>query len=259
MRLTFRATAGAVVAAGLVAALAVGTVSAVGPSPSSPAIPSTDSARCAPPAQGEGAESVGNLRRFGDCEIDRRLAFLARLASRVADAPALSDAHRQALADEIATTTSGLTALRATIDHETDVAALKADLKRIATDYRVYVLVAPKARLVIRADRLDAGYARFETVEQRLADAIATAKAAGKDVTAAQAAYDAMTAKVDDAEALLGPVAGSILPLTPADWNAGTARPALVAARSTLGEVGRLFAGARADARACARALRALR
>jgi len=258
MRLTLRATAGTLAAAGLLVTLAAGTVSAVAPSPL-PAEPPTDSARCVQPAQGEGVDSVGNLRRFGDCEVDRRLALLDRLASNLAGSTALTDTHRAALAAEITATTAGLTALRSTIDHETDVDALRADVKRIATDYRVYLLVAPKARLVVVADRLASGYDRFDTVEQRLADAIATAKAAGKDVATAQAAYDAMTASVDQAEGLLGPVAATILPLTPADWNAGTAKPALDSARSTLRQVGRLFAGARADARTCARALRALR
>jgi hypothetical protein len=258
MRLTLRATAGPVLAGSLLVAVLAGTVAAAGPTPL-PAIPAADSARCARPAQGEGVDSVGNLRRYGDCEIDRRLALLERLADQVADASALTAAHRTALAGEIAATARRLEALRVTIDRETNVDALKAAIGRIATDHRVYVLVAPKTRLIILADRLAAGYSRFEAVQQRLADEIARAKAAGKDTAAAQAAYDAMTAKIEKAEGLLGPVAGSILPLTPTDWNAGTAKPALVAARSTLREVAGLFAGARADARTCAKALRVLR
>jgi hypothetical protein len=256
MRFSFRAPASALVVAGLVAALAAGTVSAVGPSPD-PAIPATDSARCARPAQGEGVDSVGNLRSFGACEIHRRLALLERLAGRVAHSATLTGADRTALSGEIASTTAGLTALGSTIANETVVAALKADIQKIATDYRVYVLVEPKTRLVIAADRLSAGYDRFATVEQRLAASIAAAKVAGKDVTQAQAAYDAMVAKVGQAEGLLGPVVGTILPLTPAGWNAGTAKPVLESARSTLRQVSQLFAGARADARQCVQALRA--
>ena len=255
MRFSLRAPASALVVAGLVAALAAGTVSAVGPSPD-PAIPATDSARCARPAQGEGVDSVGNLRSFGACEINRRLALLQRLAERVADSAMLTGADKTALSGEIASTTAGLTALGSTIGGENNVVALKADIQKIATDYRVYVLVGPKTRLVIAADRLSAGHVRFATVEQRLAASIAAAATAGKDVTQAQAAYAAMVAKVAQAEALLGPVVGTILPLTPAGWNAGTAKPVLEWARSTLRQVGQLFAGARADARKCAQLLR---
>lgn len=258
MRITFSRTAGAALAAGLAVVLAAGSALAAPPSPA-PAAPSTETARCLRPAEGDGAGAAAALRSFGDCEIDRRLAFLGRLSTAVAGSKALTSEHRSALSAEIAGSTAGLTSLRAAIDGETDLAALRADVGRIATDYRVYLLVGPKARLVMAADRLSVGYDRFEKVETRLADAIAKAKGAGKDVGAAQAAFDAMTGKVDRAETLLGPVATSILPLTPADWNAGSARPVLRDARSSLREVGRLFADARADARACASALRGLR
>ena len=255
MRISFRAPASALVVAGLAATLAVGTVSAVDPS-LDPAIPATDSARCAQPALGEGVDSVGNLDSFGACEINRRLALLQRLAGRVAASTTLTSADETALSGEIASATAGLAALGSTIAGETDVVALKADIQKIATDYRVNVLVEPETRLVIAADRLSADYARLATVEQRLVAAIAAATTAGKDVSQAQAAYDAMVAKVAEAEGLLGPAVGTILLLTPAGWNAGTAKPVLESARSTLRQVRQLFAGARADARKCAQLLR---
>ncbi len=248
---------GGLIVAGLFLLGTVGTVSAADTTATSTA--TTDSARCAKPVLTGADHGVGELRRFGDCEIDRRLTLLGALSTRVSASTTLTDADRSALSAQIASTVSGLTALRATIDHETDVTALKADIRKIATDYRVYLLVAPKTRLVIAADTLQAGYTKFDAVEQRLADAITAAKAAGKDVTQAQSDYDAMTSKVDQAETLLTPVVGTIINLTPADWNAGTAGPALNNARSTLLQVRGLFAGARADARACRADLLALR
>jgi hypothetical protein len=245
------------VSAGLLVLGSVGAVSAADPT----AVPAADSARCARPAAAElsaADHGIGVLRRLGDCEIGRRLVLLDRLGSRVDGSANLTTAHRTALAGQIDATTSGLIALRTAIDHETDLTALKADLRKIVTDYRVYVLVSPKSNLVIAADTLQAGYTSFGVVEGRLADAIAAAKAAGKDTTKAQADYDAMIAKVDQAEALLAPVAGSIIDLTPADYNAGTARPVLQAAHNSLRQVRGLFAGARADARACRADLRAL-
>lgn len=217
-----------------------------------------DAAHCLRPNLTAADNGVGELRRFGDCEIDRRLALLGRLSVRVEGSTTLTAADRTALSTQIASTASGLSALRDTIDHETDLAALKADIKKIAIDYRVYLLVAPETTLVIRADRLQAAYVRFENVEQRLANAIAAAKAAGKDVTRAQSDYDAMVSKVDQAESLLAPVVGSIISLTPADYNAGTAGPALKAARSTEVQVAGLFRAAAVDARACAAALKTI-
>ena len=246
---------GSIVVAGLIVLGSVGVASAA----DATATPTTDAARCAKPVLSAADHGVGALRAFGDCEIDRRLTLLGTLASRVSGSTTLTDADRLALSTGISSTVSGLTALRATIDGETDVDALKADIRKIVTDYRVYVLVTPKTGLVIAADTLQVGYTKFDAVDQRLADAIAAAKAAGKDTTKAQADYDAMTSKVDQAERLLTPVVGTIIGLTPADYNAGTAHPALVDARTTLRQVRGLFAGARADARACRADLLALR
>ncbi len=245
---------GGLLVAGLIVLGSVGGVTAA----STTSTPTQDPATCAKPNLSGADHGIGELRRFGDCEIDRRLTVLGRLATRVSDSPTLTDADRAALSSQISSTQSGLTALRNTIDHETDVTALKADIRNIATDYRVYVLVVPKTVEVIAADRLQAGYTRFENVEQRLANAIAAAKAAGKDVTQAQADYDAMASKVDEAESLLTPVVGSIINMTPADWNTGTAGPALKSARGTLLQVRGLFTGAHPDARACVADLRAL-
>lgn len=246
---------GSIAAAGLLLFGAIGVASAA----DATATPTTDAARCAKPVLSAADHGVGALRAFGDCEIDHRLTVLGQLSSRVSGSTTLTDADRSALSSEISSTVSGLTALRGTIDGEANVDALKADIRTIVTDYRVYVLVTPKTGLVIAADTLQVGYTKFDSVEQRLAAALATAKAAGKDTTKAQADYDAMTAAVNQAETLLHPVVGTIIGLTPADYNAGTAHPALADARTTLRQVRGLFAQARTDARACRADLVALR
>jgi len=57
----------------------------------------------------------------------------------------------------------------------------------------------------------------------RSGGAIATAEANGKDVTAAQASLTSMNGEVAAAMALASPLPGRLLPLTAAQWNAGTA------------------------------------
>ncbi len=254
MRTSLGITATALLAVGLLVLTSVGAVSAA----EDQVTPRPGDRSCRLPASERAENSVGNLRQVGDCMIDRRLELLGRLADRVDSAKVLTDADRSALSGQIAAASSGLTALRDTIDHETDVDALKADLKKIVTDYRVYVLVAPKTRLVIGADGALLVAGRFDTLGAKLAGRIADAAAQGKDVTAAQAALDAMNAKVSQARGLAQPLPAALLPLTAADYNAGTAQPVLNNARATLVQTRDLLKGARADAKACARALRAL-
>lgn len=201
---------------------------------------------------------VGNLRKLGDCEIDRRLDTITRLQSRVANANGLTDADRITLRSQLSTDTRGLTALRGKIDGETDVNALRADLAKIVTDFRVYLLMVPKTDEVIAADSELAAVERLGTVNTNLQARIDAAKAAGKDVTQAQSDLDAMNAKVVQVSPLVQGISAAVLPLTPAQYNDGTAKPILTSSRTSLQSGRALLLGARVDVKACVAALKAL-
>jgi hypothetical protein len=202
--------------------------------------------------------TVETLRALGDCEINRRFATLNQLAAKITASKVLTSSDAAALTTIVTNTRSGLTTLKATIDSETDTTALKADVAKIATDYRVYLLVVPQVHLVIGADGVVAAQAKFATINTNLAARIATAKAAGKDTTAAQAALDAMNSSVAAAVALATPVPGKLLPLTPAQYNGGTAGPVITAARADLVKARNDIKAAIASAKACRDALKAL-
>ena len=59
-------------------------------------------------------------------------------------------------------------------------------------------------------------------------------------------------------QAVVQGIPGAVVPLTPAQYNDGTAKPILVSSRTSLHSGRGLLAGARADARACVAALKAL-
>jgi hypothetical protein len=198
--------------------------------------------------------TVDALRAFGDCEIQRRFTTLATLATRVSGSKALTSSDAAALTAEIGATKTGLTGLKATIDAETSIPALKADIVKIATDYRVYLLVGPQVNLVSGADRVVASQTVFTKIDTNLAARIA-AKAAGKDTTTAQTDLDAMNAAVTQAVGLATPLPATLLPLTPAQYNAGTAGPVLNSARTALVQARDLLKSAVQDAKACRAAL----
>jgi hypothetical protein len=201
--------------------------------------------------------TVEKLRAFGNCEINRRFATLNSLTAKITSSKVMTSADKAALQSEIGSTRSGLTSLEATIDAETGIAALKLDITKIAADYRVYLLVAPQVNLVNAADGVLAAQTRFATVNTNLAARIA--KAAGKDTTAAQADLDAMNAAVAAAANLAGPLPAKLLPLTPAQYNGGTAGPVLTSARTALTDARNHLKSAVADAKACRAALKALK
>jgi hypothetical protein len=230
----------------------VGVVAAVTP-PVGPA----GNGVCAPQATAmKTGATVETLRAFGDCEINRRFTTLDTLAAKITASKVLTTSDAASLKTEIASTKTGLTSLKATIDSETSVPALRVDIPKIAAEYRVYLLVAPQVNLVSAADGVLAAQTRFADVNTRLAARIAAAKAAGKDTTAAQTALNAMNAAVTNAVGLAQPLPAKLLPLIPAQYNAGTAGPILTSARTALGQARDQLKAAVASAKACRDALK---
>jgi hypothetical protein len=242
--------AGLVLGGALVLA-AAGAASAVSPPPA----PAGKGVCATQAAAARTNATVETLKAFGDCEIGRRITTLDVLSSRITGSKVMTSAHAATLRSEIASTKSGLTGLKATLDAETTIAAAKADITKIVTDYRVYVLVVPQVNLVNGADGVMAAQSRFATVNTKLAAAIAAAKAKGKDTTAAQASLDAMNAAVTKAVGLASPLPDALLRLTPAQYNAGTAGPIIASARTALGQARDQLKAALADAKACRDAL----
>jgi hypothetical protein len=200
--------------------------------------------------------TVETVRAFGDCEINRRFTTLDDLSAKITGSKVMTSSDASALQGEIGSTRSGLTSLKATIDAETSLTALRADIVKIATDYRVYLLVGPQVNLVNGADAVLFAQTKFAEINTNLAARIAAAKAHGKDTTAAQAALDAMNTAVSQAAGLATPLPAALLPLTPAQYNGGTAGPVLTNAKTALGQARDLLKSASADAKACRDALK---
>jgi len=123
---------------------------------------------------------------------------------------------------------------------ETTVAAVKADAQSMVDDYRVYLLIEPQAHLTIAMDIETTAAGTLRQVADKLAAAIDAAKAAGKDVTKAEAGLADLRTQVGAAEAAIDGKADTLLALKPGpDGNAiraqvGPIREAVRAARTAL-------------------------
>lgn len=203
-----------------------------------------------------GSRTVDNLKAAGTCEVDRRLRTLSNLGDVIKDAAALTDDHQAALQAILDGSASGLTSLKATIAGDTTVAALRTDIGKIFSDYRIYALVTRQVWLVTASDAAGSAAARLADTSTQLAALIDQAQADGKDVTEAQSHLDAMNTAVSAAQGALDGLAAKVLPLTPADWNAGTAGPILAAARGSMTTARGELRTALAEARQVMAALR---
>jgi hypothetical protein len=128
-------------------------------------------------------------------KVNERLAQLDKLAGAVAAAPA-DCGHNADLRSQLGADKSGLTALNATIQAETDRAKAVAEFKQIFTDYRVYWLETPKTHEVGGCDRITKAATALTTLKGKIQARVDEAKAAGHDVAAAQAALDDMGTQI---------------------------------------------------------------
>jgi hypothetical protein len=246
--------AAAVVLGGALLVVSTGAVGAV----TTPAGPAGKGVCATQATAAHTTPTVESMRAWGDCEINRRFTTLTALSSAITASKVMTASDAAALRSEISSTRSGLTSLKATLDSATVVLALKADIVKIATDYRVYLLVVPQVHLVNAADGVLAAQSKFTDINTKLSARIATAKAAGKDTAAAQSDLDAMNAAVAKAVGLATPLPAALLALTPAQYNAGTAGPVISNARAAGVSARDNLKSALADAQACRTALAAL-
>jgi hypothetical protein len=186
--------------------------------------------------------------------VDARLTELTKLDGRVAGATRITDAHRSSLTTIISSARAGLTDLKAQIASDTTAASLKPDCTSVVVDYRVFALRAPQVNLVIGSDAESAVITKIEGLEPRLSDAIAKAAAKGIDVTAAQAAFADLQAKVADASGKVTGLGDTVIAYTPADYNAD--HTLLDAPRTAVKDARADLKAARDDAKTIATTLR---
>jgi len=155
----------------------------------------------------------------GNAEITRRLAALQQLATLISAATHLSASDKTALTSEVNAEISSLTALKTTLDADTTVTAAQADAKSIATEYRVYALVAPKIHIIKQADDIQATDDRLNDLAAKLQTRIAAEKTAGKDTAALSDKLTDLRAHVAAAQNIAGNIENKVIGLQPSDYN----------------------------------------
>ena len=164
--------------------------------------------------------SIEALRARCIAAIDVRLPALASARTALSTNGHVTDDHQAALTADIDETAARLRVLADLIKADTDLATMKEHCRSIFGDNRVFALVLPRVRLVVGADTATDAGAKLGDVAARLADAIAEAEAAGRDVGQAKLDLDTMKAHIAAGVAAAASVPGAVLGLTPADWNA---------------------------------------
>ncbi|MEY2418616.1 MAG: hypothetical protein QOG90_1296 [Actinomycetota bacterium] len=153
--------------------------------------------------------------------IDRRQQAIVELNNRLDNRSNLSDDHRAALKDIDDHTSSGLASLANQIQSEDNAQELRAECRQIVDDYRVFVLVRPRARLVVASDRELAAVAKLRDAADRIQTKIDEATHDGKDTSKAEADLAKMRSAIDTAAQHASVVYDEVIHVTPATFSAG--------------------------------------
>ncbi len=180
------------------------------------------------------------LKNRADTEIDRRTTSLNALITRINAFKRLTTDQKSSFATQIQTEITNLTNLRTKIDADTDTVTLRADIKSIVTEYRVFAFYIPQLRLLDTADRLLTLTDEMTVYATKLQTRIAQAQAQGSDVSLLQTSLTDMQAKIADAKTQAGNVITAISALTPAGYPANkttlqSAKTMLMTARQDIG------------------------
>jgi len=165
------------------------------------------------------SQRLSNIKTKGDAEINRRLAALGTLSTKISNATKLTSADKSTLLGEVTAEISGLTALKAKLDAETTVSAAAADVQNMVTEYRVYALIVPKIQFVRMADNQQVVQSKLTALATKLQTRITAAQTAGKDVALLQQQLTQLQSIVSAAGVVSSSVEAKVIVLQPSDYN----------------------------------------
>lgn len=205
----------------------------------------------APGLAGAQVATLAEGKALCDTAITKRVTDLAAVRRLLDAATRVGASDRATLDGQIDPASRGLTTLKGTIDADTTLRQLRLDCRTIVTTYRVYLVLIPKAHLVVAAGRVLAASAALNNVATLVQGKIAASGGASGTL---QTALTDLTAKAGGAQAAAGGIPGALLPLEASGYPAN--RPTLLSARASLATAQTDLAAALADAKTIQAALK---
>jgi hypothetical protein len=149
--------------------------------------------------------------------IEHRLEALERMTEAVGNSEYVTKEHAKDLQDDYKDAEKILDNAAKDIEKAETFVELREIASTAFENTLVLALLMPKTHLVVGSDSIAAITGRVG-VGERLQEWIIRLEEAGKDMSAAQAALDAMKAAIASAATKAAPVGGNVIGLTPSDW-----------------------------------------
>lgn len=199
---------------------------------------------------------INRIKERAQAAIEKRFGTIDQLRDALTNKGHATAGHKADLFVDLNSAEAGLETLSREIEAATTIDQLRVLVPKIATDFRIYLVVAPKVHEVIAADTaLWLVDNPLTEVYNKLSAAVDRADEAGYDVTEAQAFLQEMQTHMTKAEAHAGPVPNQVIDLDASDWE-NPAKALLEQGRDKLMQARDELRGAKESAQAAAQALR---
>jgi hypothetical protein len=191
-------------------------------------------------------QRVDNLKERANREIDRRVASLSKLTSRINLIVRITSEQKTSLISEISKNITELTALKNKVTSDTDLATLKGNVKSIVDSYKIYGVFVPKIHLLITINKTDQAQIKLSDIALKLEDRIKTLKDGGKNVTSLEADLIDMKTNLANAKTKIDALQEKIFAVIPADYPGN--KGILVDGKNAMASIRKDLATARQDA-----------
>jgi len=124
------------------------------------------------------------LQDLGVKMIDKRVTAIQKYDDLLSKTKYVSQPILDQIRGELNRVKGELEALKTKIQGETDIATLKADVKSIGTNYRVYQVLLPQSSGFVAVDRIKAYEAQLNELKSKTSSKADELEKAGKDVSA---------------------------------------------------------------------------
>ncbi len=179
--------------------------------------PMTKEARAEAAAANRAARTAARMttaEQKGVAAIDKRVADLGKLVTRVQAMKNVSDADKATISATVANLSTNLSALQQKIESDTSSTTLRADLTSITGSYRIYALVMPEVSIIAAADRAITIAGMLDTLAVKLNSRLAAAGAIS-NLASLQASMTDLSAKTAEAIADAQAAVKEVTPLVP--------------------------------------------
>ena len=189
-------------------------------------------------------------------EIDRRIASLSKLIEKIRAVKRLTESQKSTMASQVQAEIDSLTALRATIAGQTDIATIRTSVQSIVKSYRIYVLYIPKMTIIANADKiLNLIEGEIATLTTKLQLRIDEAKSNGYAVETMTSLMTQRKVKLESATTQANGAIAKVTPLTPDGWPGNktelqAAREMLKVARKDINDAQKLANQVRVELKA---------